>query len=85
MAPPARAGEPPHFTAGRDGLERELLQVTRDHGTLIDAIVAGISAKQVKDRMNTLDKRRTEIQSKLQTSPAPDLIRIHPKMAVTYR
>jgi site-specific DNA recombinase len=72
-------------TAGRDGLERELLQVKRDHGTLIDAILGGISPKQVQDRMNALDKRRTEIESKLQTSPAPDLIRIHPKMAINYR
>jgi hypothetical protein len=34
---------------------------------------------------NALDKRRTEIELKLQTSPAPDLILLHPKMAINYR
>ena len=72
-------------TAGRDGLEKELSQVKRDHGKLVDAIVAGVSPEQVKDRMNTLDDRRKVIEAQLRTSPAPDPIRIHPQMAVTYR
>jgi hypothetical protein len=72
-------------TAGRDDLEKELSKVTKDHGKLIDAILAGVPAAQVKDRMNALDHRRAEIESQLVSSPAPDQIRIHPKMAVTYR
>ena len=71
--------------AGRDDLEKELSKVTSDHGKLIDAIVAGVPAAQVKDRMIALDHRREEIEAQLHTSPAPDPIRIHPKMAVTYR
>tara|TARA_R100000935_G_scaffold30156_1_gene50475 strand:+ start:19672 stop:21357 length:1686 start_codon:yes stop_codon:yes gene_type:complete len=72
-------------TADRDGLEKELTQVKRDHGKLIDAIVAGVSAEQVKDRMNILDDRRKQIEARLRISPTPEKILIHPKMAVTYR
>ena len=72
-------------TSDRDGLEKELTQVKRDHGKLVDAIVAGVSAEQVKDRMNTLDHRRKQIEARLRISPTPEKILIHPKMAVTYR
>ena len=36
--------------AGRSGLEKELRQVTGDHKKLVDAILAGVPADQVKDR-----------------------------------
>ena len=35
--------------------------------------------------MIALDDRRKQIEARLKASPAPDKIRIHPKMAVTYR
>ena len=65
-------------TAGRDGREKELAQVKRDHAKLVDAIVAGVPADQVKDRMIALDERRKEIETRLRTSPAPEKILIHP-------
>ena len=70
---------------GRADLERELKQVSTDHKKLVDAIIAGALAEQVKDRMIELDARRKDLERQLSASPAPDPIRIHPGMAKTYR
>ena len=69
----------------RDALTSELSTVTRDHGKLVDAIIAGIPADQVKERMNTLTERKAVLEAKLAKAPNADPIRIHPKMALTYR
>ncbi|RBP86950.1 DNA invertase Pin-like site-specific DNA recombinase [Rhodobacter sp. 140A] len=71
--------------AGRADLERELKQVSADHKKLVDAIIAGVPAEQVKDRMIALDMRRKELERQLVATPSPDPIRIHPGMAKTYR
>ncbi|SEO20253.1 hypothetical protein SAMN04489859_104427 [Paracoccus alcaliphilus] len=71
--------------AGRTGLEKELRQVTGDHKKLVDAIIAGVPADQVKDRMIELDNRRKDLERQLSASPAPDPVRFHPSMAKTYR
>ncbi|RJL05530.1 recombinase family protein [Paracoccus aestuarii] len=71
--------------AGRSGLEKELRQVTGDHKKLVDAIIAGVPAEQVKDRMIELDARRKDLERQLSSSPAPDPVRFHPSMAKTYR
>lgn len=71
---------------GRGSLQKELGQVTRDHAKLVDAIIAGVPAVQVKDKMISLDGRRQEIEAQLaaaEASPAP--VRFHPKMSETYR
>jgi site-specific DNA recombinase len=70
---------------GRDALTTELATVTRDLSKLVDAIIAGIPADQVKERMNTLTQRKTALETQLATTPNADKIRIHPKMALTYR
>lgn len=72
-------------TQNRSALEKELATVKRDHAKLVDAIIAGIPADQVKDRMLTLDARRIELEAQLERDPAPSPVRIHPKMAETYR
>ena len=71
--------------AGRSALEAELRQVRRDHARLVDAIVAGIPADQVRDRMIGLETRRVDIETLLQAAPAADPVRFHPAMAATYR
>ena len=43
---------------GRSALEKELAKATRDHSKLVDAIIAGIPADQVKDKMQALTERR---------------------------
>ena len=69
----------------RETLERGLAQTKRDHQKLVDAIIAGVPAEQVKERMIELDQQRQQLERKLSASPAPDPILIHPSMAVTYR
>lgn len=71
---------------GRAALEKELARVTRDHAQLVDAIIEGVPAAQVKDRMIALDTRRTEIETQLAAADAaPAPVRLHPKMSETYR
>ncbi|MCG6113475.1 MAG: recombinase family protein [Paracoccus sp.] len=71
--------------AGRAGLEKELKQVTADHRKLVDAIIAGVPADQVKDRMIVLDGRCKELEATLSAAPTQDPLRFHPSMAGTYR
>ena len=71
--------------AGRSGLEKELRQVTGDHKKLVDAIIAGVPAEQVKDRMIALDARRKELEVVMSAAPAPDPLRFHSSMAAAYR
>ncbi|WP_420818593.1 recombinase family protein [Paracoccus endophyticus] len=71
--------------AGRAGLETELRQVSADHRKRVDAIIAGVPADQVKDRMIELDGRRKALERALASAPAPDPVRFHPGMAKTYR
>ncbi|RPE67504.1 recombinase-like zinc beta ribbon protein [Pacificibacter maritimus] len=69
----------------RNALSKELTTVKADHAKLVDAILAGIPADQVKDRMLAFDAHRIELEAQLERDPAPSPIRIHPKMAETYR
>lgn len=62
-----------------------MARVSSDHKKLVDAILAGVPADQVKDRMIELDARRKDLERQLSAAPAPDPIRIHPSMAKTYR
>jgi len=71
--------------AGRAELERDLARVSTDHKKLVDAILAGVPADQVKDRMIELDTQRQALTRQLSATPATDPIRIHPSMAKTYR
>ncbi|TGD45347.1 hypothetical protein EEB11_02000 [Pseudotabrizicola sediminis] len=71
---------------GRGSLQKELAQVLRDHAKLVDAIIAGVPAAQVKDKMISLDTRRQEIEAQLSAADAtPAPVRFHPKMSETYR
>ncbi len=72
-------------SAGRSDLEQELTKTTREHARLVDAIMAGVSADQVKDRMNALEDRRKTLEQELQKDPAPAKLRLHPGMAAIYR
>ncbi len=72
-------------SANRTSLEKDLATAKRDHAKLIDAIIAGVPAEQVKDRMLALDARRIDLEHKLARETAPSPVRIHPRMAETYR
>lgn len=69
----------------RSALEKELAKTKTDHAKLVDAIIAGVPAEQVKDKMIALDTRRIELEAQMERDPAPSPIRIHPKLAETYR
>ncbi len=70
---------------GRSALEKELAAVNRDHGKLVDAIIAGIPAAHVKDKMEALSTQRVALEAELSRAPLIDPIRIHPKMATAYK
>jgi site-specific DNA recombinase len=70
---------------GRADLETALSRIITDHKALVDAIIAGVPADQVKHRMIALDGRRRVLERQLSATPAPDPVRIHPGMARTYR
>ena len=73
-------------TSTRTTMERELATTKRDHAKLVDAIIAGVPADQVKDKMIALDARRKELEAQLaQTDASPAPVRLHPKMSETYR
>ncbi|SMH62814.1 recombinase family protein [Azospirillum agricola] len=64
--------------------KRELESATRELDKLIDAIVAGVPASRVKDRMHVLEARRAELAVMVEsTNEAPTLL--HPSMAQHYR
>jgi site-specific DNA recombinase len=73
-------------TNNRAGIEKELVTTKRDHAKLVEAIIAGVPADQVKDKMIALDDRRKDLEAQLaaaDNSPGP--VRLHPKMSETYR
>ncbi len=73
-------------TSNRAVLEKDLTTTKRDHAKLVDAIIAGVPAEQVKDKMIALDARRRDLEAQLATAdstPAP--LRLHPRMSETYR
>ncbi|ARU01821.1 recombinase family protein [Yoonia vestfoldensis] len=73
-------------THNRAGIEKELASTKRDHGKLVDAIIAGVPADQVKDKMIALDDRRKDLEAKLAVADNPPAqVRLHPKMSQTYR
>lgn len=60
---------------GRGALEKELATTSRDHSKFVEAIIAGIPADQVKDKMQVLTERREALEARLSHTPAPDPIR----------
>jgi DNA invertase Pin-like site-specific DNA recombinase len=73
-------------TNNRTRIEKELATTKHHHAKLVDAIIAGFPADQVKDKMILLDSRRKDLEAQLaadDTSPVP--VRLHPKMSETYR
>jgi hypothetical protein len=73
-------------TTTRTTMEKELATTKRDHAKLVDAIIAGVPADQVKDKMIALDDRRKDLEAQLAAADAaPAPVRLHPTMSQTYR
>jgi uncharacterized protein YicC (UPF0701 family) len=63
-------------SSNRGALEHYLAAAKKDHAKLIDAILAGVPAEQVKDRMIALNARRIELEAQLsRDTVAPHLWR----------
>jgi len=65
--------------------EAELAKVKRDHGKLVDAILAGVPGEQVEDHMIALDARRQQLEAELAANAPSDPVRLHPAMGESYR
>jgi len=68
----------------RNAFDKELATTKKDHAELVDAIIAGIPAEQVKDRILMFDARRIELEGKVAREATPSPIRIHPSMVDSY-
>ena len=66
-------------------LEKRLSKVQSYHQKLVDAILQGIPAAQLKDRIVELTQERQDLEQQLSQSGAPSSLVYHPSMAETYR
>lgn len=70
-------------------MKLRLVRLTREINKLIDAIVAGVSPAQVKDRIGECEARKTELQAILDQAEAEAEVEvpvlIHPAMGQRYR
>ena len=71
---------------GRSKIENELAEVKRRASHLVDQVADGIlSGMAIKDRLDTLETRRAELESRLAISPEPSVVTLHPNVVNHYR
>jgi hypothetical protein len=63
----------------------ELDRVTRDLDTCIDAILRGVPAERMRERMTQLEARRSILQAQVKAATGETKPYLHPNMAETYR
>ena len=63
----------------------ELDRVTRDLDTCIDAILRGVPAERMRERMTQLEVRRSILQARVKAVTSETKPYLHPNMAETYR
>jgi site-specific DNA recombinase len=66
--------------ASLEGWKAELGKIDREMERLVDAIVGGIPAAKVKNRMVELDARKTELEGLIASAPEPPAVLVHPSM-----
>ncbi|PPC99457.1 MAG: resolvase [Hyphomicrobium sp.] len=71
--------------AAKEGQRAELAKIDREQDRLVDAIVSGVPAAKVKDRMAALEARKAELEGLLANAPEPSPVLMHPKMGNRYR
>ena len=71
-------------STGQAALRQELERVQRQFGKLVDALMAGVPAASVRERMTLLEARKLVLERELASSQAP-AIRLHPGLAQLYR
>ncbi len=71
-------------SAERAGTETELSKTVRKLEGLYDAIADGLRTPGLKDRLEALESRKTELEAQL-SAPEPSPVRLHPNLAGLYR
>jgi hypothetical protein len=71
--------------ASLEGAKAELGKIDREMERLVDAIVGGVPAAKVKDRMIELDARKTALEGLIANAPEAPAVLVHPRMADRYR
>ena len=72
-------------TGNRARDEARLSKITRDLGRLVDAIIDGVPADRVKDRMIALEAEKAKIEAQLSNQPEENKPLLHPSMGARYR
>lgn len=62
-----------------------LAKTERDLDRLVEALIDGVPAGRVKEKMAQLEERKATLESRLAASNDEDHVRIHPNMAGYYR
>ena len=74
------------FTQARSKLENELAEVKRRAERLVDQVADGVlTGAAIKDRLDALEARRSQIEAELAQAPVTPVIALHPRMADHYR
>ncbi len=68
----------------RQEIQRELTKAVREIRQIIDAIKSGIRSPTMAAELDSLEKRKSAFQKRLDADPVPP-IRLHPKLAEIYR
>ncbi len=71
-------------TADIRSREVDLAKITRELDKLIDALMHGVQAHRVKQRMIELEARRHDLQQQALHTKLPEPY-LHPNMVITYR
>jgi site-specific DNA recombinase len=72
-------------TGSRSSDEARLVKITRELDRLVEAIVQGVPAGRIREKMKALDHERTTLEAKLATQPGKIPPLLHPKMGDVYR
>ena len=70
--------------AAMESEKAELAKVGRDLERLVQAIIDGVPGSQVKDKMGLLERRKVELESRLENAEE-EKVALHPNMAQIYR
>ena len=70
--------------AGLSAAEREIERIEARRKKLVESIMDGVPASEVKDELNANATRREELKAKLAAADAPPPL-LHPEMAELYR
>ena len=68
----------------RQEVQRELTKVEREIRQIIDAVKSGIRSPTMAAELDSLEKRKSTFQKRLDADPPPP-VRLHPNLAEIYR